>query len=225
MEDKSESLFGIEKINEYLEKEFFKNPPSDIKIMEAELKFVKESGLVPRILLHSCCAPCSSHCISVLHKYFHITVLYYNPNIEPYEEYLKRKEEEIRFISQFPTDNGIDLMDCDYDNEKFHEIAKGLEDCPERGKRCYKCYEQRIEKTAYMAKESGYDFFASTLTLSPYKNSKWVNEIGKRMEEKYGVVYLTSDFKKKNGYKHSIELSEEYGLYRQDYCGCIYSKR
>lgn len=191
--------------------------------MERIIEDIVRRGIKPRILLHSCCAPCSSHCISVLTDFFDITVLYYNPNIEPYEEYLRRKEEEIKFISEYPHKNRIDLIDCDYDNEKFKEMAKGLESLPEGGARCVKCYFLRLEKTALMAKENGYDFFGTTLTVSPYKNSNKLNEIGKKLEEKYGVAYLYSDFKKKNGYKHSIELAKEYNLYRQDYCGCIYS--
>lgn len=179
----------------------------------------------PRILLHSCCAPCSSHVINTLTPYFDITILYYNPNIEPYEEYLKRKEEEIRFIKEFPNINKLDIMDCDYDNDKFHELAKGLEEAPEGGARCVKCYYERLKKTAILAQENNYDFFGTTLTVSPYKNSIKLNEIGAQLEKEYGIKYLYSDFKKKDGYKKSIKLSEEYNLYRQDYCGCIYSKR
>ena len=179
---------------------------------------------VPRLLLHSCCAPCSSYVLTYLTNYFDITVLYYNPNIEPVEEYEKRKEEEIRFINEMEKVHSIDLLDCDWEHDKFVDMAKGLENEPERGRRCYKCYELRLRKTAELAKEKGYDFFASTLTLSPYKNSDWVNEIGYQLEKELGIKYLCSDFKKKDGYKKSIELSQKYNLYRQNYCGCIYSK-
>ena len=193
-------------------------------LMEQEIERIKESGKTPTILLHSCCAPCSSHVISTLIPFFNITILYYNPNIEPLEEYKKRKEEEIRFINEFPHQNKLDIIDCDYDNDKYHEIIKGLENEPEGGARCMKCYYQRMEMTAKTAKENGYDYFATTLTVSPLKKSKKLNEIGKSLEDKYKIKYLFSDFKKKNGYKHSIELSKKYNLYRQDYCGCIYSK-
>ena len=187
------------------------------------LESIKDSKKT--ILLHSCCAPCSSHVISYLTDYFDITILYYNPNIEPYEEYLKRKEEEIRFIKEFPHKNKIEILDCDYDNDLYHEKVKGLENEPERGSRCGVCFNLRLEKTAEIAKKKGFDYFGTTLTVSPYKNSNLLNEIGKSLEEKYDVKFLYSDFKKKDGYKHSIELAKKYNLYRQDYCGCIYSKR
>ena len=179
----------------------------------------------PRLLLHSCCAPCSSACIERLSNFFDITIIYYNPNIEPYEEYLKRKEEEIRFIGEFKTPNKLDLLDCDYDNLKYHEMSKGLENAPEGGERCHKCYRLRLEYTAKKAKELKYDYFGTTLTVSPYKNSQVLNKIGEELEKVYNVKYLYSDFKKKDGYKRSIELSKDYNLYRQNYCGCIYSKR
>lgn len=183
-----------------------------------------EEGCTPSILLHSCCAPCSSHVIDVLSKHFDITILYYNPNIEPKEEYEKRKAEEIRFINEFPNKNKLDIMDCDHDNDLFHETIKGLENEKEGGARCIKCYYLRLDKTAKLAKEHDYDYFATTLTVSPLKNSQKLNEIGKYLSEKYDIKYLYSDFKKKEGYKHSIELAKKYNLYRQDYCGCIYSK-
>ncbi len=198
---------------------------NDYQKMEEQLREVDNLDYTPSILLHSCCAPCSSHVISVLSPHFDITILYYNPNIEPYEEYLKRKEEEIRFIGEYPASNKLDIIDCDYDNDKFHEVVKGLEDLREGGNRCFICYELRLDKTAKTAKELGYDYFATTLSVSPYKNSKKLNEIGLKLSEEYDVKYLISDFKKKNGYKHSIELSKEYNLYRQDYCGCIYSRK
>lgn len=195
------------------------------KKMEDIIEENKKNNLVPTILLHSCCAPCSSHVIDVLSKHFNITILYYNPNIEPYEEYLKRKEEEIRFIKEYNNTNRLDIIDCDYDNEKYHELVKGLEDCKEGGNRCFKCYRMRLEYTAIKAKELNYDYFGTTLTVSPYKNSQKLNEIGEELEKKYNIKYLYSDFKKNNGYKHSIEMSKEYNLYRQNYCGCIYSQR
>ncbi|HIS90865.1 MAG TPA: epoxyqueuosine reductase QueH [Candidatus Faecisoma merdavium] len=171
------------------------------------------------LLLHSCCAPCSSYVITYLKDYFDITILYYNPNIEPIEEYNKRKEEQIRLCKLF----NIKVLDCDYDNDLFHETVLGLEKCKEGGSRCFKCYELRLRKTASLA--SNYDFFGTTLTVSPFKNSNKLNEIGLSLEKEYNVKYLVSDFKKKEGYKKSIILSKEYNLYRQDFCGCIYSKR
>ncbi len=194
------------------------------KLMEEELIKIRENGKVPNILLHSCCAPCSSHVIDTLTPYFNITVLYYNPNIEPFEEYSKRKDEEIKFIKNFPNINELSIMDCDHDNELFHKTIKGLEKEKEGGARCIKCYYLRLEKTALLAKEKKFDYFATTLTVSPLKNSHKLNEIGQYLSNKYDIKYLFSDFKKKEGYKHSIELSQEYNLYRQDYCGCIYSK-
>lgn len=177
-----------------------------------------------KLLLHSCCGPCSSYVIKTLTPYFDITILYYNPNIEPKEEYLKRKEEQIRFVKEFSNINNLSFMDCDYENERFKELAKGLEHEREGGARCVKCYYERLNKTALVAKEMGFDYFCTTLTVSPYKNSTKINEIGALLEEKYGIKYLYSDFKKKDGYKESIKLAKEYELYRQDYCGCNYSK-
>lgn len=179
----------------------------------------------PKLLLHTCCAPCSSYCIEYLSNYFDITVLYYNPNISPKEEYEKRKQEQIRFLKEFPSKNKLDILDIDYDYNDFLSIAKGLEQEKEGGRRCHKCYLLRLEKTAQIAKKYHFDYFGTTLTVSPYKNSKVLNEIGKVLQEKYNVAYLFSDFKKKEGYKRSIELSKIYHLYRQDYCGCIYSKK
>lgn len=176
----------------------------------------------PRLLLHSCCAPCSSTCLERLKDHFSITVLYYNPNIDEREEYEKRKAEQIRFLNET---GWADFLDCDHEKEKFFAAVEGLEQEPERGKRCYVCYKLRLEKTAQTAKEKGYDFFATTLTLSPYKNAEWLNEIGEELGGRYAVTYLFTDFKKKGGYHRSIALSNEYGLYRQDFCGCKYSKR
>lgn len=177
-----------------------------------------------RILLHSCCAPCSSYVISYLTEYFDITILYYNPNIFPYEEYSKRKNEQIKLINEIETKNKLNFIDCDYDNDLFNKLIKGLEKEPERGSRCNICYKMRIEKAAKIAKENNYDYFCTTLSVSPYKNAELINKIGIELEKKYKVKWLYSDFKKKDGYKQSIELSKKYNLYRQSYCGCIYSK-
>ena len=177
------------------------------------------------LLLHSCCAPCSSYVLEYLSNYFKITVFYYNPNISPEEEYIKRKEEQKRFIKNLKTKYKVEYIEDSYDNDKFLEISKGLERDIEGGNRCFKCYNLRLEKTARLAKEKRFDYFATTLTVSPYKNSNKLNEIGESLQDKYNVKYLFSDFKKKNGYKRSIELSREYNLYRQDYCGCEFSKQ
>ena len=174
------------------------------------------------LLLHSCCAPCSSACLERLKDVFKITVLYYNPNIDDKEEYEKRKAEQIRFLQET---GWAEFLDCDHEAEKFAQMAKGLEEEPEKGKRCYACYALRLSKTAEVAKEKGFDFFATTLTLSPHKNADWLNEIGEKEGGRYGVKYLFSDFKKQGGYYRSTALSTQYGLYRQDFCGCKYSKR
>ena len=189
--------------------------------LEKELK--KIEGKKPKLLLHVCCAPCSSYVLTYLNKYFDITVLYYNPNISPIEEYEKRLNEEKRLIKELNKEN-IHIMECEYENEEFEKIAKGLEEVEEGGIRCYKCYNLRIEKAAQIAKEKNYDYFTTTLTISPLKNSQVLNKIGRDLEEKYKIKYLYSDFKKKEGYKTSIILSKKYNLYRQNYCGCIYSK-
>ena len=177
----------------------------------------------PNLLLHSCCGPCSTQVLSFLAPYFNITVLYYNPNIEPFSEYEKRKQEQIRFIKEFNHSN-ITFLDCDYDNNAFTEAVKGLENEKEGGARCPVCFRVRLEKTARVAKEKKYDFFGTTLTVSPYKNSKQINLIGHALEKRYNVKFLYSDFKKKDGYKKSIELSKQYNLYRQNYCGCNYGR-
>ena len=177
-----------------------------------------------RILLHSCCAPCSSYVIKFLSNYIDITILYYNPNISPKEEYEKRKQEQIRLIKTLKTKNKLNYLDCDYDNNLYNEKIYGYEDCKEGGNRCHICFNLRLEKTAITAKKNNYDYFCSTLTVSPHKNSKIINEIGIYISEKYNIKWLYSDFKKNEGFKQSIELSKKYELYRQDYCGCIYSK-
>lgn len=193
------------------------------KEMEKILEKIENENACPTLLLHTCCAPCSTAVIKRLANYFKITVFYYNPNISPKEEYEKRKEEQKRFIKESALEN-ITLLDCDYENELFTQIAKGLEQEKEGGKRCPKCFNLRLEKTAKKAKEENFDYFGTSLTVSPYKNAEILNKIGKMLEEKYQVTFLPSDFKKKNGYKESIELSKKYHLYRQDYCGCIFSK-
>lgn len=191
------------------------------KLMEEQMSSTKEGST---LLLHACCAPCSSACLERLSNFFKITIIYYNPNITEEKEYLKRLEELKNFIQKIKVKYPINIIDTRYDPKEFFEISKGLEKEKERGKRCYKCYELRLEETAKVAKENNFDFFATTLTLSPYKKTDWLNEIGEHLSNKYQTSYLYSDFKKKNGYKRSIELSKEYNLYRQDYCGCIYSK-
>ena len=189
-------------------------------LMEEQIKNMNEGST---LLMHACCAPCSSACLERLGNYFDISILYYNPNITDKEEYLKRVEEIKKFISGFKTKYPIKLIEGRYDPKEFFEIAKGLEDEPERGKRCFKCYKLRLEETAKVASLKKFDYFCTTLTLSPYKNATWLNEIGEELNNNYNSTYLYSDFKKKNGYKRSIELSKEFDLYRQDYCGCIYS--
>ena len=194
-------------------------------LMEQIILDNEKNNRVPTLLLHTCCAPCSTAVIARLSGYFKITVFYYNPNIEPYEEYLKRKEEQQRLLKVFPSKYPLAFLDCDYENEKFHAMAKGLEEEKERGPRCFKCYRLRLEKTALKAKENHFDYFGTSLTVSPYKNAQKLNEIGLELAKEYGVSYLVSDFKKEDGYRKSIMYSKEYQLYRQDYCGCIYSKR
>ena len=177
-----------------------------------------------RLLLHACCAPCSSYVLEYLTKYFDIDLLYYNPNISPYSEYEKRISEMKRLVTEMPLSGNISIIDGKYDPERFAGIANGLETLPEGGERCFKCYRLRMEETAKAAAEQGYDYFTTTLSISPHKNTEKINEIGQELEQEYGIKYLYADFKKKEGYKRSIQLSREYGLYRQNYCGCIYSK-
>lgn len=194
------------------------------KELDKIIESIKREDGAPSLLLHSCCAPCSSYTIEYLSDYFSITVLYYNPNISPIDEYEKRKAEQIRLINSLPVKNKVSLMDCDYDSNEFFEIAKGYEHCREGGERCFKCYELRLGKTAELAKSNGFDYFCTTLSISPLKNAQKINEIGMMLSEHCGVLWLPSDFKKHEGYKRSIELSKEYGLYRQNFCGCVYSK-
>ena len=190
------------------------------KLIEQNLK----DGITPSLLLHSCCAPCSSYVLEYLSQFFNITVLYYNPNISPKDEYLYRLQEEKRLISEMKFKNPVKILDCDYNADEFFAVVQGLEKEPEGGKRCEKCFDLRLDFTAKTAKENKFDYFATTLTISPLKNANLINQIGESLAEKYNVKYLSSDFKKKEGYKRSIILSKEYNLYRQNYCGCIYSK-
>ena len=194
-------------------------------ILDNTLKTLRASGTKQTLLLHACCAPCSSYVLEYLNEYFNITVFFYNPNITENAEYIKRSDELMRLIRELPHSNEIEFIDGGYEPEKFTEIAKGLETEPEGGKRCFKCYRLRLEESARTAKENGFDYFTTTLSISPHKNAQVLNETGKELSDIYGVGYLFSDFKKRNGYKRSCELSEIYNLYRQDYCGCIYSKK
>ena len=186
---------------------------------------IKNLNKVPKLLLHACCAPCSSYCIEYLSDYFEITIYYYNPNMDSEEEYLKRLNELKRFIDEFKTKYPVKVVGSEYYHDEFLEIAKGMENEPERGGRCPKCYKLRLEKSFIYAKENNFDYITTTLTLSPLKNSKVINEIGNSLEKQYNFPYLYSDFKKRDGYKRSIMLSKGYHLYRQDYCGCEFSKR
>lgn len=194
------------------------------KQLDRILERLKDEGRTPRLLLHSCCAPCSSYVLEYLSQYFAITVFYYNPNISPLEEYEHRKAEQIRLIEEGKWENPVQVLECPWDAEKFSAMAEGLETAPEGGARCFRCYALRLEAAAEAAKSGGYDYFCSTLSISPLKNAQKLNEIGNKLAERYDVLYLPSDFKKREGYKRSIELSREYGLYRQDYCGCVYSR-
>lgn len=180
-------------------------------------------GEAPRLLLHSCCAPCSSYVLEYLSDYFSITVFYYNPNIYPEREYVERAAEQKRFIETFPAKHPISYVEGAYDTKRFYEMARGMEKLPEGGERCFACYELRMREAAVLAREGGYDYFTTTLSISPLKNAQKINEIGEKLEKEFGVRHLPSDFKKKNGYKRSTELSGEYGLYRQNYCGCVFS--
>ena len=190
------------------------------KIIDGQI----QEDTVPRLLLHSCCAPCSSYVLKYLAEYFSITVLYYNPNISPGEEYAKRVEEQRRLIEEMPVKNSITLIACDYEPQEFYDAVRGLEKEPEGGARCFVCYELRMREAAMYAAEYGFDYFTTTLSISPLKNAEKINEIGEKLSAEYGVKHLPSDFKKREGYKQSVELSAQYNLYRQNYCGCIFSK-
>lgn len=193
--------------------------------LEEIIKENQNNNYIPTLLLHSCCAPCSSYCLEYLSNFFKITIFYYNPNITEKDEYLKRVAEQQRLIKELPCKYEIKFLEGNYNPELFFNLSKGLENEPEKGQRCSKCYELRLRETALIAKKYNFDYFATTLTLSPYKNANKVNEIGETLEKELDIKYLYSDFKKKNGYKRSIELSKIYNLYRQDYCGCLYSKQ
>lgn len=194
------------------------------KELEKIIEDNKKSGVVPSLLLHSCCAPCSSYCLEYLSSYFKITVLYYNPNLFPAEEYEKRVGEQRKLVSALPAKYPISLVEMKADPKEFFDAVKGLEKIREGGERCFACFKLRLEKAAEYAKENGFDYFTTTLTISPLKNAQKLNEIGEAAGKKFGVAHLPSDFKKKNGYKRSVELSKLYELYRQDYCGCVFSK-
>jgi len=194
-------------------------------ILDKELKKIADSGKRPQLLLHACCAPCSSYVLEYLSQYFDITVLFYNPNISPAHEFELRANEIRRFIRELPTEYPISLVMGRYDTAEFAAISKGREHLPEGGERCTECFRLRLRESAKVAKEGGYDYFTTTLSISPLKDAARLNEIGGQLATEFGVPYLFSDFKKRDGYKRSIQLSAEYDLYRQDYCGCIYSKR
>ena len=191
-------------------------------LMEEE---IKRCGVGKSLLLHVCCAPCSSAVLERLGSVFKITIFFYNPNIDTIDEYNKRLLELEKFITSFKTKYPVSLISAEYRSEDFKEMAIGLENEPERGIRCYQCYKLRLSETAKVAEKNNFDYFTTSLTLSPYKNSKWLNEIGEELGKNIETNYLYSDFKKKNGYKRSIELSHDFNLYRQDYCGCIYSRK
>ena len=193
------------------------------KELDKLLVKLEKEGQIPKLLLHSCCAPCSSYVLEYLSKHFEITVFYYNPNIFPESEYTKRILEQQMLIEQMETKYPVTFIAGNYEKDKFYAMAKGMEHLKEGGERCFKCYALRLEETARLAMEGGFDYYTTTLSISPLKNAGKLNEIGEKMAQQYGVKYLQSDFKKKNGYKRSIELSKEFGLYRQDYCGCVYS--
>lgn len=189
------------------------------------ISIAEEEGEYPSLLLHSCCAPCSSYVLKYLSEYFKITLLYFNPNISPESEYMKRVAEQKRLIESMPFKNKVEFIEGRYEPREFYDVVKGYEEEPEGGRRCHICYEMRLREAAEYAKKGGYDYFTTTLSISPLKKSDVLNEIGERVGIEYGIAHLPSDFKKRNGYKQSIELSKEYDLYRQNFCGCVFSKR
>lgn len=194
-------------------------------ILDKTIETECSGGRRPTLLLHACCAPCSSYVLEYLSQHFDITIFFYNPNISPKEEHDFRYAELVRLVGEMGLSLRVKVIEGAYEPERFYSLSKGLEELPEGGTRCAKCYDLRLSETAKLAAEGKYDFFTTTLSISPYKNAEWLNSIGVRLGEKYGVRYLVSDFKKKNGYKRSCELSEKYGLYRQNFCGCEFSKR
>lgn len=193
-------------------------------ILDKELKNIERNGKIPVLLLHVCCAPCSSYVLEYLSKYFRILIYFYNPNISPSKEYEYRLNEVKRLVEEMPLQNPVEVIEGKYEPEIFYNLAKGLEAEPERGERCRKCISQRLKQAAYAAKELNADYFTTTLTISPHKDSAFINSAGREISQDTGIPYLFSDFKKRNGYKRSIQLSAEYNLYRQNFCGCIYSK-
>lgn len=195
------------------------------KILDETIAGLEERGEVPKLLLHSCCAPCSSYVLEYLSNYFYITVLYYNPNIYPEDEYYHRAAEQKRFVKEFPTKYPVTFVEGNFEPERFYETVKGYENIREGGERCFRCYELRLREAAEYAKKLNCDYFTTTLSISPMKNAAKLNEIGGRLAEEYDIPYLYSDFKKRDGYKRSTVISAEYGMYRQDYCGCVFSKR
>lgn len=201
-----------------------RNYQKELEVILQEIKGKNEQA-VPKLFLHSCCAPCSSYVLEYLSEYFAVTVFYYNPNISPQQEYEMRVEEMERLIAEMQFSNPVTLEKGEYCPEKFFEMAKGMEAIPEGGERCFQCYRMRMEETARLAAQGEYDYFTTTLSISPLKNSQKINEIGEELEQLYGVKHLPSDFKKKNGYKRSIELSAEHQLYRQNFCGCVFSRK
>lgn len=195
------------------------------KILDETIAGLEERGEVPKLLLHSCCAPCSSYVLEYLSNYFYITVLYYNPNIYPEDEYYHRAVEQKRFIKEFPTKYPVTFVEGNFEPERFYETVKGYENIREGGERCFRCYELRLREAAEYAKKLNCDYFTTTLSISPMKNAAKLNAIGGMLAEEYGIPYLYSDFKKRDGYKRSTIISAEYGMYRQDYCGCVFSMR
>ena len=193
-------------------------------MLDKELENILKENKRPSLLLHACCAPCSSYVLEYLNKYFDITVFFYNPNISPESELTYRLAELNRLIEEASYENIVNVISPEYDSSVFFEMAKGMENLPEGGERCFKCYELRLRESAKAAKQLGFDYFTTTLSISPHKNAQKLNEIGEKLSTEFGVKYLYSDFKKKNGYKRSCELSEKHRLYRQDYCGCVFSK-
>ena len=198
------------------------------KELDKIIEYNKNNNIKPRLLLHSCCAPCTSYCLEYLNEYFDITLYFYNPNMSSIEEYDKRANELKRLVKEMGLDN-VDIIIEEFESSEFIKASKGLENEPERGLRCNECFKLRLNKSGLYAKDNGFEYFTTTLSISPHKNAKLLNIIGGEIEELVGVKYLYSDFKKKNGYKRSIELSKEYNLYRQDFCGCnfsaVYGKR
>ncbi len=195
------------------------------KLLDELIQKNEREGVVPALLLHSCCAPCSSYVLEYLSQYFKITVLYYNPNIYPDEEYWKRVKEQQEFIRKFPAKHRISFLEGAFEKERFYDAVRGVEQIPEGGERCFRCYRLRLTEAARQAQKLQMDYFTTTLSISPLKNAQKLNEIGGQLAEEYGVDYLYSDFKKKGGYQRSVELSHQYEMYRQDYCGCVFSMR